>query len=104
MDQEIKTQWLDALRSGEYAQATGVLRTWNDGYCCLGVLCDIVDANSWSDDSDTDRYYYKTNDTLPPASILQQVGLSMDTADELANMNDHGQSFYAIADYIEENL
>lgn len=41
MNPEIKALWLEALRSGEYKQTTGVL---NDGcrYCCLGVLTDIA--------------------------------------------------------------
>jgi hypothetical protein len=31
--------WVEALRSGDYAQARGHLRSEN-GYCCLGVACD----------------------------------------------------------------
>ena len=31
---------VDALRSGEYSQTTGGLRN-EDGYCCLGVACDL---------------------------------------------------------------
>ena len=33
-------KWLDALRSGKYRQASESLRT-NEGYCCLGVACDV---------------------------------------------------------------
>jgi hypothetical protein len=51
---EVKQQWLDALRSGEYEQTKGALRRgnpldpedlddgYNAGYCCLGVLCDLA--------------------------------------------------------------
>jgi hypothetical protein len=51
---EVKQQWLDALRSGEYEQTRGRLRRgmpldpedlddgYNAGYCCLGVLCDLA--------------------------------------------------------------
>jgi hypothetical protein len=39
---EVKEQWLTALRSGEYTQAQEYLRTADDGYCCLGVLCDLA--------------------------------------------------------------
>ena len=42
MDQEIRKQWTAALRSGEYSQSTQYLRT-NNGFCCLGVLCDLYD-------------------------------------------------------------
>lgn len=46
MNERIKKLWLEALRSGEYTQATCQLRrdhADNDGssYCCLGVLCDL---------------------------------------------------------------
>jgi hypothetical protein len=40
MNPELKQKWLAALRSGEYKQARGYLKT-EFGYCCLGVLCDV---------------------------------------------------------------
>lgn len=33
-------KWTRALRSGKYYQGTGRLQR-DDGYCCLGVACDI---------------------------------------------------------------
>ncbi len=48
---DIKKAWLDALRSGSYNQATGVLREFDEydedhnepiGYCCLGVLQEVA--------------------------------------------------------------
>lgn len=41
IDPVIKDIWLKALRSGEYVQAKGALRT-QSGFCCLGVLCDAL--------------------------------------------------------------
>lgn len=40
MNPEIKARWIEALRSGEYPQCRGSLKT-QDGYCCLGVLTDL---------------------------------------------------------------
>ncbi|QGT54331.1 hypothetical protein b3_0087 [Synechococcus phage B3] len=40
MKQEIKEKWVAALRSGEYQQTTGCLRS-SEGFCCLGVLTDL---------------------------------------------------------------
>src|SRR5438067_2342849 len=34
-------KWVAALRSGEYTQCTGRLHIKGDGYCCLGVACDL---------------------------------------------------------------
>lgn len=41
MKAEVKLQWIAALLSGDYAQGLGRLRTQDDEYCCLGVLCDV---------------------------------------------------------------
>ena len=40
MNPEIQEKWLNALESGEYSQTNGGLKDTN-GYCCLGVLCDL---------------------------------------------------------------
>lgn len=46
MNPEIKTQWVAALRSGEYRQGTGELHALHEdgseSFCCLGVLCDLA--------------------------------------------------------------
>jgi hypothetical protein len=43
MPQQHKDAWLKALRSGEYAQDKGLLKT-KHGYCCLGVLQMAIDG------------------------------------------------------------
>ena len=55
MKPEIKTRWLEALRSGRYKQGRSALRTSNNEFCCLGVLCDIVRdqvGGRWEAESD----------------------------------------------------
>lgn len=42
MNQAILDQWADALTSGKFPQGKGRLRTVNDEYCCLGVLCELA--------------------------------------------------------------
>jgi hypothetical protein len=46
MNPDVKTRWVEALRSGEYAQGREVLHrvSHDDGalFCCLGVLCDLA--------------------------------------------------------------
>lgn len=41
MKKVVADKWVAALRSGEYDQGIGRLRSHNDTYCRLGVLCDI---------------------------------------------------------------
>lgn len=37
----VTEEWIPALRSGEYKQTQGYLHD-NQGYCCLGVACDLL--------------------------------------------------------------
>ena len=39
---EVKAKWVAALRSGDYKQGRNALRTHDDHFCCLGVLCDLA--------------------------------------------------------------
>jgi hypothetical protein len=40
MNESVKARWVAALRSGKYKQTKEHLKD-RQGYCCLGVLCDI---------------------------------------------------------------
>lgn len=45
MNAEVKTQWVEALRSGQYKQGQEQLHKASpegDRFCCLGVLCDLA--------------------------------------------------------------
>lgn len=42
INKELVRLWIDSLRSGTYQQGTSQLRTIDDKFCCLGVLCDIA--------------------------------------------------------------
>lgn len=69
MDQEIHGQWVAALESGQYQQGKRVLRTSDDTYCCLGVLCDLAvkaDLAKWENISG-DWVIMPKNDTFETA-------------------------------------
>jgi hypothetical protein len=109
MDSKIKAQWVTALRSGEYHQGCNTLRTNLDGYCCLGVLCDIVNPKQWHKDKYAAMGWAwswgtKHTEGMPTANLLKRVGLSQNAADDLSTMNDSGETFAAIADHIEREL
>jgi hypothetical protein len=102
MNPERKTQWVFALRSGNYKQGRGWLRE-DDRFCCLGVLCDLYDPTAW--DEHVAYMLYFGEGCLPPYRVRQEVGLDIEDANDLANMNDRrGSSFEDIARYIEEHL
>lgn len=106
MNADVKTRWLEALRSGRYYQHEGGLY-WNNMYCCLGVLAKVEGVLR-------DDGCAATVDCQEPAedgkcgmlsrAFADRVGLSPEEQKTLANLNDDGQSFDLIADYIEAKL
>jgi hypothetical protein len=62
MDQQIKAEWVAALRSGEYEQGVQLLRQ-GDQFCCLGVLCDLHrKAHQKEGENDTVNSWFPTID------------------------------------------
>lgn len=147
MNKTLKNKWLKALRSGEYAQGVGRLRTNKDEFCCLGVLCDISGKGVWEDQTfipkvsqkavnaaglrddsqlrfESDLFQLETRafrvdshrcncefcdvseaDTVVNTTVLADMfGLTEVQNAKLAEMNDRGDSFVEIADWIKENV
>jgi len=111
-DQEVKTLWLNALRSGEYIQGHGALcRNNSNGpeYCCLGVLCEVLKLPSDKEENDCISYWekeYKSRSTICiPHSLACRLTIDADVLTDLVRMNDSkNASFKKIANWIEENL
>lgn len=40
---DVKQKWVSALRSGEWVQGFGELNDGLGGYCCLGVLAEVLE-------------------------------------------------------------
>jgi len=97
MDAQLKAKWVEALRSGKYQQTTNYLKSDN-GYCCLGVLCDIQGA----DFDAIKEEFGSLSLAYNPKQYLGKVDELI--SHDLAQMNDNGKSFLEIADYIEKNL
>src|ERR1044072_7016718 len=98
MDEELKAKWVKALRSGEYKQGQWKLRTADGAHCCLGVLA-CVSGIGISDDGST----VPKGRGVGYGPIVDLIGGDATRA-KLTGMNDHGESFAKIADYIEQNL
>jgi hypothetical protein len=108
-------RWVQALRSGKYQQATGVLYDGN-GYCCLGVACDVLGIK-FLQDGDGDFYAdilceYGALCILPP-QVRDMLGLRTRSGGSnveltgsgrtmLTELNDDGVTFPEIADIIEK--
>jgi hypothetical protein len=83
MNPEWKAKWVEALRSDKYRQVQGRLRDVNgNGFCCLGVLCDIVDPTQWEIRGylKAEKYFHGIDDygkkwDMLPNSVAVAVGL-----------------------------
>jgi hypothetical protein len=114
MNSQIKQKWIDALKSGEYQQTNSYLHT-EQGYCCLGVLCDIY-AKEYDDTAQwgpyDDHYNILGESLVLPPEVTEWAGL--DDTDVcyynegkrvyLAALNDGGMNFNQIAQVIKENI
>lgn len=114
MNQAVKVL-VQALRSGDYEQETGMLRNGNH-YCCLGVACNIYKEltgdGEWAE-ADS-RYGFiaaqcQKRDIMPEAVKKffgfkwNDGGLGVESAvGSLSEANDTGKTFAEIADIIEE--
>lgn len=107
----LRSAWLAALRSGEYKQGRKALRTDRGGFCCLGVLCDVIAPDGWGEAIAKDGHcarYWDGGDMYGEAlvSLTERLRAAMgiDVVGEkiLTSMNDaHDKTFADIADYLE---
>jgi hypothetical protein len=126
MKADIKAKWLTALRSGQYEQVDSVLRN-NEGYCCLGVLCDLYAQETgveW-ETGFSNQFSMHSDTSVLPEEVRQwaelphehgayvAVSKSYDEGEEttvyhapsLTELNDQWQyDFRQIADVIEEQM
>lgn len=113
-------KWVDALRSGKYAQATEKLKT-DVGYCCMGVASDLCGVGRWEFNERYGNWLYvdETGDeeVYPTLGVVEWLGLADADGEydertltvnykgeyaELAYLNDNeGLDFGHIADLIE---
>lgn len=126
MREDIKKQWVEALRSGDYEQTTGQLirREFASDtleFCCLGVLCELLPQVERGESfyvlrAGLEEGYHATTglprgsakdlgvDGLHETLYVEDADVQMTKQDILIGMNDGGDDFLTIADWIEENL
>ena len=107
---------VEALRSGEYTQTDRALRD-KDGYCCLGVACDLYRKTEkpdeqWEPVEGRRIWEFMNASGELPEEVMNWLGFATvggglaEEADEEYNtlmcMNDNGKSFEFIADVIED--
>jgi len=121
MNQHVKELWVNALRSGDYSQAKGALRN-AQGYCCLGVLCDLYIQedphqrthwiNEYPEVLNQAKYFLQGEGDFLPSSVVKWAELddcdpNVEFGEEyvsLAELNDERKTFVEIAQLIENQL
>lgn len=118
---EIKKEWVSALRSGKFLQGSDNLRSVDNEYCCLGVLCEIEGLETSANrtnfeyifpNGEEDGYYESAeppsfwfNEFFETYEILDDSISPTKVMEYLIEMNDREyNTFDEIADWIEENL
>lgn len=120
--QENVKRWVAALRSGNYAQGRGCLRSADDEFCCLGVANDLFGEWSvpWGQSSvtecwagpDSDRYIIRDDileDWFGEIDVLKHNVSWCGFNNVLAAANDGSDNrpaltFHEIADLIETTM
>lgn len=101
---ELRKEWLEALRSEKYTQDKGQLRS-KYGFCCFGVLCEVAVGHDLLKRTDN-GYLEGTGQWIsnPPAHLEELVSIDAATC-VLMRMNDlENKSFSEIADYLEKEV
>lgn len=114
---KILKAWVKALKSGKYKQTKGALKRKTShgiGYCCLGVLCSIVEGAEFDKQPDAKgeySVYYGGHSSVAnlPDPIAQQLGITNNEEGILIDMNDGDKNcsrkkFSTIATWIEKNI
>jgi hypothetical protein len=106
MNPTVKADWLKALSSGEYKKTSGQLHNGEtDGYCCLGVLCDIfhkqTGEGAWGRHRTIFSHGLEMSTVSAPESVLEWAGVSHQESNDLANINDTSPTFHRVIAYIE---
>lgn len=114
IDYDLIDRWIAALESGAYPKTIGLLRT-DQGYCCLGVLHELIHGKDvWTESAPRagcDVMVYNSGD-LNTEYIEEQdrdlIGLETCSPNawemsELTNLNDNRNTFKDVISYIKEH-
>lgn len=90
MNEEMKSKWVKALRSGQYKQARGRVKR-DDSYCCIGVGALACG--------------HEVRDFTVTGHAAEKLSLTEEQITNLVRMNDSEEkSFRQIAAYIQKNF
>ena len=99
MDHDELTRWTTALRSGQYIQTKFSLRS-DEGYCCLGVYCDLASYPRWI--RRLGVWHFGAQLFRLSGYLMDKIGLDEVAVNDLISMNDDlSYTFDRIASELE---
>lgn len=117
MKRDIADKWIQALLSGKYKQGTNYLRTVDNRFCCLGVLCELAIQEGIIPQAKLNHYYnndvgytYQDNyKSVLPDEVMKWAGMKnyngeISDSQTLSSDNDNGDDFKTIAQTIRNNV
>lgn len=113
MDESDLNTWIEALNSDEFIQGNGELCSFDKRYCCLGVYLELDARKRFTERSSRNEYWEKGRNCemlgteYAEAQGFKHAGSLYGKNDDLqtflANANDNGWSFKAIAKFLDLN-
>lgn len=104
MSKTLSSKWIDALRSGKYTQGRGYLKSLNNEYCCLGVLCDVIDPSKWKNGEESPNCFSYQGHDFSPDFLTENDNNLFEKFNNLINLNDDQlYGFPMIANEIQED-
>lgn len=103
LSDELRTKWVEALLSRKYLQAREQLCN-GEGYCCLGVLCDVINPEGWDDEHElwyTDpnwRDYEWSDDDYEQGPVALDVEFSPGFRDSIGMDDKHHKELISLND------
>lgn len=89
MKEEVKAELIRRLESGQVRQASCSLRTSDNAFCCLGVICDIVAPDDWVDPKPDEDFFRHCGDGgFPSLKVRGLADLSWEEIHDLSQLND----------------
>jgi hypothetical protein len=106
MNPEIKAQWVADLRSGEFKQGVGTLKSFDGRFCCLGVLMEqavrscITKPAYHYDNEEGNNYVYPFIDPHDNDWEREEEGVLTDQVQKWAGLTDDNPSVTVIDPHV----
>ena len=104
--EENRENLIKALESGDYKKGRTLLRTVDDEYCCLGVMCEVIGMKSELNLEET-TWMYQGLSSAAPKKVMQEFGLysefgdTIDNKESLVNINDENDTFQPVIEALK---